>query len=690
MKDAANFLQRYSKLFSAGAFATPTAKELAAQPESVREWRNNGDRVIAVARKLARESIRRDWTGNKFTLPVGATVITHMARQGDLVPDLDEFDYVFAYREDETLTRGLIAQQRRVVATRITAASEIIACWGRRGDRPQHYPRYDEATIEQIPLSIPQVLRRQMIREVARIGSWHDDFPFYCTTPDTEILTRDGWRLYDQIHVDDQVLTLNHETGVSEWQSLIRVNVFPAISHQMLRMEGNQHSSLTTLAHRWPVLSRSYGRSDGLPLRRRFETSSELGRLDLIPTAAPCADLPTEPKYTDAFVELVAWFWTEGYARPTGGGSIAQSIDANPANTMRIRAALTQVFGPARNLRRGPRNAPGWSESEGYGLVTFWLNRAAMATLTFVAPEKIVSTEFVLALTRAQLELFLQTSVDADGTRTAKGSPLIYQKSLERLEPIGLAVILTGRTPALYLNKNNNIWSLTLMERTTVNPIDAANVPGGKRAIVEVVDYYGVVWCPTTPNGTWLARRNGKVYFTGNSDGSWSAVSLRGFRRDDPTWGIKPSEMPRTWKADNPEALTYPCEWTVLADECPTMREVVESVSWWNGLERVRLLQMAGRGGKGGTLSRHTDITDREGGTRDGQIVRFHIPLVTHPDIKMHSWDLDGIHRATHLPPWSMWYLDARKPHAVTNPTGVDRVHLVVDVVADPDVRAHL
>jgi hypothetical protein len=29
--------------------------------------------------------------------------------------------------------------------------------------------------------------------------------------------------------------------------------------------------------------------------------------------------------------------------------------------------------------------------------------------------------------------------------------------------------------------------------------------------------YTGTVWCPTTPNGTWFARRNGKSFFTGNS-----------------------------------------------------------------------------------------------------------------------------------------------------------------------------
>lgn len=172
------------------------------------------------------------------------------------------------------------------------------------------------------------------------------------------------------------------------------------------------------------------------------------------------------------------------------------------------------------------------------------------------------------------------------------------------------------------------------------------------------------------------------------SDGSWAALNLRGFKPSDPTWGIKPAEMSKTWWAEHPEAkdLTV-CDWTVLADRCPATRALVEAVGWWGRLERVRFLRMAGRGGKGGKLSRHTDVTDRAAGTRDGQITRFHIPLVTHPDITMSAWNLRGATAATHLTPWSAWYLDARKPHAVTNPTGIDRIHLVVDVVADEAVR---
>lgn len=37
------------------------------------------------------------------------------------------------------------------------------------------------------------------------------------------------------------------------------------------------------------------------------------------------------------------------------------------------------------------------------------------------------------------------------------------------------------------------------------------------RKNVKIVDYNGIIWCPTTENGTIIARRKGKVFITGNS-----------------------------------------------------------------------------------------------------------------------------------------------------------------------------
>lgn len=175
------------------------------------------------------------------------------------------------------------------------------------------------------------------------------------------------------------------------------------------------------------------------------------------------------------------------------------------------------------------------------------------------------------------------------------------------------------------------------------------------------------------------------------SDGSWDAVSLRGFNPADPTWGVKPSEMGKSWHRDHPEAAQRTvCDWTTLAETCPATVDLINSVEWWGELERVRLLRMQGRDGKGGSLARHSDVTDKAAGTRDGQIVRFHIPIITDPRITMTAWTLSGRRVEVHLPEWSLWYLDARKPHAVDNRAGIDRIHLVVDVVADLECRRRI
>ncbi len=48
------------------------------------------------------------------------------------------------------------------------------------------------------------------------------------------------------------------------------------------------------------------------------------------------------------------------------------------------------------------------------------------------------------------------------------------------------------------------------------------------RSAPERIDGTGLrVWCPTTPNGSWFARRNGQSYFTGNTslfDYHWRAT----------------------------------------------------------------------------------------------------------------------------------------------------------------------
>jgi len=57
---------------------------------------------------------------------------------------------------------------------------------------------------------------------------------------------------------------------------------------------------------------------------------------------------------------------------------------------------------------------------------------------------------------------------------------------------------------------------------------------------------------------------------------------------------------------------------------------------------------------------------------------RLHWPLVSHPDIKM-SWPEHDLE--LHLEPGHLYEVNPHQLHTVINPTKVDRVHLMVDVI---------
>lgn len=363
-----------------------------------------------------------------------------------------------------------------------------------------------------------------------------------CADEETEILTRSGYKRYSELKEGEEVLTLNISSGLAEWQTTTKINVFPVIDHEMLSVEmGGRHSSLTTMNHRWPVSSRIKN-TEGIRGYSgiRIRTSTEITTEDRFIRAAPAIKLTDFAKFSDSLVELVAWFVTEGHVHAQSSVvTIVQSHAVNPTKVDNIRAALTTLIGTSvKNFdRTGARKdqSPAWREWVSCSkpdITVFRLNSAAGRLLIAQAPEKITSMDFINSLTRSQLQLFLDTCIAADGHVRGDGYRSFIQKSMERTVPIQIAATLLG-IPTSIQKTQGVCHVLSLCERQKfVQPL------GQGRKNAKIVRYTGTVWCPTTPNGTWFARRRGTTYFTGNSfglagdvgrageGGSFSAVDL--------------------------------------------------------------------------------------------------------------------------------------------------------------------
>ena len=124
---------------------------------------------------------------------------------------------------------------------------------------------------------------------------------------------------------------------------------------------------------------------------------------------------------------------------------------------------------------------------------------------------KVVTTEFLSQLTGAQLELFYQLSVDADGSRRPDGTggSVLPQRDRARLEAYQVACALTGRAGVVRGPNSIGMYHMSIRVKPFVKPRGHAHyVSHGMEPLV---------WCIQTPNRTWFGWRNGTCYFTGNA-----------------------------------------------------------------------------------------------------------------------------------------------------------------------------
>jgi hypothetical protein len=359
----------------------------------------------------------------------------------------------------------------------------------------------------------------------------------WCVSQGVEIFTRRGWLRHEEIRAEDQTLGINPATGLSEWQAIRYVYRSGEACHEMVRLKASGHESLTNPTHRWLVRDAAGSLV--------WRTSAELGAGDQIIRSAVCSQLPLEPKYSDAFVELVAWTYTEGWLERGKSVRIGQNERVNTAKTQRIRAALLAMCGPAQPfgkptscrlcgttkpdsrgritrarglchtcyMRESGRGSLGrwtgyetWTEAppKPDGMVIFNLSRPVSQEILAACPGKVPSMEFLLALTPAQLELFIKVSLLADGSGRT-----FSQTRGPRLDAFVAACVLAGQPVSRpHKTSYDHLATISLSRR-------GAAVLSARSASRE--QYEGIIWCPSVEHGNWLARHEGHIFYTGNT-----------------------------------------------------------------------------------------------------------------------------------------------------------------------------
>jgi hypothetical protein len=370
-----------------------------------------------------------------------------------------------------------------------------------------------ESAIKRLALGLD--IPPEILTGVAGMNHW-------CLPVEHPIFTAEGWKHVDDLALGERIATMNTTTGALEFLPVehiyrAQVEAEPMLEVTLVGQGGHMSKVSMTQGHRNVV------QRDGA---WTVVTADELREGDVIPTAAPARDFPTEPKWSDSFVQLVAWYSADGTLTKQNGKPgqirIAKSWKVNPHLVGKMTTLLTETFGPASETMPQGAVEPMWRmEMQERGMAVAVLNAAARNMLLAVmhGHEKVVPRWFVESLTEAQTHLFLAAWAESDGVSSGgEWKGVIEQSNPDRLDAIELAALRAGYSVRRW---SESLVGATEHGRFSDRPMHCLRV--GKMTYrtvraIEQVAYTGEVWCPTTANGTWITQTDrGWSMVTGNS-----------------------------------------------------------------------------------------------------------------------------------------------------------------------------
>jgi len=361
----------------------------------------------------------------------------------------------------------------------------------------------------------------ESVSKIANGLSYAPNFINYCVDTQTEALTQRGWLKYSELTKKDIILSYNIDEKRFAWSKILDLYV-GKYKGKMHRLTLKALDALVTPNHKFVTIE------NGLQPVELLKTNNHLVLMGKHVK-------PNKAIYSNAFVELMGWAITEGHfalGKKTHSITIFQKIGPKAD---RIKNCMDKL-----GIKYKIYN---WSNPE---ILGFYFNKKYANEIIRLAPKRIMSMEFILNLTQKQRLLLIQTMVDGDGSTRHKDDNqnlrTYVQKCEKHMDMFLIVCTLAGITASKILRKHrsrfgyseyfvSNIYDKPKLTCRVENIDMHGGRPGagvtsvGKTKTIGKAGkpnlpthpYNGTVWCPTTEYGTFVCRRNGKIYVTGNS-----------------------------------------------------------------------------------------------------------------------------------------------------------------------------
>lgn len=315
-----------------------------------------------------------------------------------------------------------------------------------------------------------------------------------CYSADTEVLTKKGWKFYNELTETCEILQWEATTNKLTW--IKPINKFEyEVDDKMVLLENRHTSQLITKNHSVFAKIRKHSRNPKPTEFERIEAQeiNKHWQIDL-PLAGNLLGEVIEPN-----AYLIGWWLTDAWVH--GDKKACMFSQSKPETLKKLKEALTNSPCKFSEYVKESKNENHQSEH------TFYVTGKTANFLLENYPNREMSWDMLLWNFDSKLAL-IEGLLDGDGSRKRANSycEIFWSKNKERLD-IFQALCLSAnirshidyKKGAVYLNREHNT---TQIQNKHSQPHQ---------------EYKGTVWCLETETGAFVVRRNGKAFISGNS-----------------------------------------------------------------------------------------------------------------------------------------------------------------------------
>jgi hypothetical protein len=376
-------------------------------------------------------------------------------------------------------------------------------------------------------------LAKMLQKLCARYGT-KGNFVNYCVDSQTEALTKQGWKTHADITTDDEILSYDIDTKQLTWSAIFDIYRNPTYDGLMHKLTTLGLDALVTPNHKFVSNERGI-----IPVEDIINNDHII-----------LTGLPVEQSisiHDDYFIELVGWIVANAQfgINPSPNCSISISQQLGP-NSDRIRDCLTHC------------NVIHTEYIKNNSMIFTCTGSTITDIYQSIAPNGVLSSLFITELTQPQRLILVYTIINGDGWITPSNELIYYQTCKLRMDAFLMLCTISGSTTTTTNNTvdcNSPLYQIIIHNKPItscmagcINFHDSNYRKIGDRNHehnVPTVQYQGMIWCPQTEYGTFMCRRNGSIYITGNT-----------YNEDMQSYAML--MLTRTWQSFNAEKGSNP------------------------------------------------------------------------------------------------------------------------------------